>query len=325
MRRDGNYRYFLSVGAVAPEKKRIIDAVDQIRKAKEIVGSSDYDSQSPDEILVSWVLDQVEVINSRGLSEDVNHIARNLLTKVERYKQGPIMQEVLNFLTELMEISGTATDVFPSLYALLKKYKLNTNRITDLEFTIRYLEEFDIDWSKVTIDFAFGRGLEYYTGIIFEIHCDSEMLGKTQTQVCGGGRYDTLIGDIGGREDVPALGFSFGLERLVLAMQGGDLEELGFLDVLVAPIGDEDEFHAALRLSCRLREQNFRTIVGSKSSNAKAHTRIADRLHVPFIIYLGENEMKNNSVTLKDLGTGKQLVCTFDEAMETIQKGVKKK
>lgn len=316
----------IPVGPVQPEKARIINAIDQIRKASRGAEDSNSDRQPPEETLIAWVLDQAEVVDSWRTTEDANLVARNLLTKVERYKQGPIMREVLNFLAELMDISGKAEEVFPSLYALLERHQLNTDRARELELTIQYLKEFDIDWDQVTIDFSFGRGLEYYTGVIFEIHCDnSEKLGEKQTQVCGGGRYDTLISIIGDCEDVPALGFSFGLERLLLVMPEDHLEGNGFLDVLVAPIGGEDEFRAALRLSTQLRARNLRTTVSSKGRKPKSQTSLADRLSIPFIIYLGENELDKGSVTLKDLRTGKQQECAFDEAVEIIERGANKK
>lgn len=322
---DALGKIHIPVGIVQPEKQRVIDAVDQIRSASRAAGPCESGSQPPDETLIAWVLDQAEVIDSRRTPEDASLIARNLLSKVERYKQGPLMREVLDFLGELMEISGTGPEVFPRLNALVEKYQMDNRRVMELELTIRYLEEFDVDWDKVTIDFAFGRGLEYYTGVIFEIHCDSDRLGATQTQVCGGGRYDTLIRIIGGHEDVPALGFSFGLERLVLALGEDNLEKPNYLDVLVAAIGGEDEFSAALRLATRLRAQKLRVTMGPKGRTAKAHTSIADRLGIPYTIYLGENELKNGSVTLKDLSTGYQSEYTFDEALEILKKGTERK
>lgn len=317
----------ISMGSVPLEKQCVIDAIDQIRISRNSIVEKPFDSDSrpPEEILIAWVLDQAERVDSRrsrSTPEDTSLIAQNLLKKVERYKQGPVMREVLDFLGELMDVSGTGPEVFSSLHALVEKYQLNTSRVTELESTIRYLKEFNIDWNKVKIDFSFGRGLEYYTGVIFEIHCDSDRLGTAQTQVCGGGRYDTLIRIIGGHEDVPALGFSFGLERLVLAMAEDKLEKPAYLDVLVAAVGSENEFCAALNLATRLREQNLRVTVGSKGRTMKAQTSTADKLNIPYVIYLGENELKSNSVTLKELNTGDQSECTFDEALKIIRRGV---
>lgn len=267
--------------------------------------------------VIAWVIETI--YGKTGDRRDSSEIAQNLLAKLERDKQKTLIQEALEFINKLIQISGHPPGVFDRAYSLLKDYDLDPKPINDLKEIVEYLECYSVDWTKVKIDFGFGRGLEYYTGMIFEIYCYSDELGLNQKQVCGGGRYDTLISDLGAPDRIPALGFSFGLERLVIAMPKSTTP-LSVLDVFVATMGGEAEYKYGLEITSKLRKANIKADIGPRGANFRELTGMAKRLNAGFVFYLGDEELQNRSVTLRNMKTKKQAKFPSDEALDKMRK-----
>lgn len=147
------------------------------------------------------------------------------------------------------------------------------------------------------------RGLDYYTKTAFEIQYAP--LGA-QSAVCGGGRYDGLIEECGG-EPTSAIGFAIGLERVLLALEKQNLLpkiEDGF-DILVAPLGSEAQA-AAFSVLCDLRGAGFKSDMDFAGRSLKAQMKQANKRSAPYVVILGEDEVKEGSVTLKNMQTGEQ-------------------
>ncbi len=156
---------------------------------------------------------------------------------------------------------------------------------------------------RIKFDPSLARGLSYYTGAIFEIN-----VGKEIGSIGGGGRYDGLIGMFG-KEQIPACGFSLGLERILVVM-----EERGMFppelsdssaDVMVT-IWNEDAIGESLKLAAELRSQNLRVLVYPEADKLGKQFKYADSIKIPFVCVLGESELADNKVTLKNLSTGEQ-------------------
>ncbi len=155
--------------------------------------------------------------------------------------------------------------------------------------------------------------MSYYTGAIFEINVP-DFAGS----LGGGGRYDGLIGMFG-KEQIPACGFSLGLERILLMM-----EERGMFppelsdssaDVMVT-IWNEDAIGESLKLAAELRKENLRVFVYPEADKLGKQFKYADSIKVPFVCVLGESELAENKVTLKNLRTGEQEVVAREELTE---------
>lgn len=269
--------------------------------------------------VVAWVIETIYG-NTRD-RRDSGEIAEHLLSKIRRDEQRAQIRETLGFIEKLTQICGHPEEVFPKVKALLNDYKLDIKPLDELQIIVKYLDHYQIDWSKVEIDFGFGRGLQYYTGMIFEIYCYTESLGESQKQVCGGGRYDTLISDLGGPRSVPALGFSFGFERLLLAMP--DTPDEPRLDAFVAPIGDEAELCYALEVAHQLRQAGLRTDVGPRGTSPRMLAGMAKRLESRFALFLGGDEMAGKYVTLRDMKAATQEKCSLEKVIKIITDGVK--
>ncbi|MGI5906273.1 MAG: histidine--tRNA ligase [Candidatus Pararuminococcus gallinarum] len=154
------------------------------------------------------------------------------------------------------------------------------------------------------------RGLDYYTRTVFEFV--SENIGAQGT-VCGGGRYDGLIGMLGGKE-TPALGFAMGLERLLLLMDktGCSFPEEPKCDIYIASMGEAASVKAC-ELAMRLREEGFFAQCDSMNRSLKAQMKYADKIGARYTLVIGDNELETGVAKLKNMATSQQIDVSFGE------------
>jgi histidyl-tRNA synthetase len=164
-----------------------------------------------------------------------------------------------------------------------------------------------------TVDPRLVRGLDYYTRTLFEIKGAAEKLGAGSTLV-GGGRYDGMVADLGGPQ-VPAIGFAAGLERLLIASEVADRP--GAVDALVAPLG-EAAGTAALGLARSLRRSGIRTEVDTRGTSLKSQLRRANALRARVVLILGDSELAEGVVQVKDLDAHTQERMTLDQAIRVV-------
>lgn len=168
--------------------------------------------------------------------------------------------------------------------------------------------------SAMGIDFVVNptivRGLDYYTRTVFEFV--SENIGAQGT-VCGGGRYDGLIGMLGGKE-TPALGFAMGLERLLLLMDktGCSFPEEPKCDIYIASMGEAASVKAC-ELAMRLREEGFFAQCDSMNRSLKAQMKYADKIGARYTLVIGDNELETGVARLKNMATSQQIDVSFGE------------
>jgi len=169
---------------------------------------------------------------------------------------------------------------------------------------------------SLKIDASLARGLSYYTGEIFEVNVP-DLAGS----IASGGRYDGLIGMFG-KEQIPACGFSLGLERILLVMAEHEMfpKELktNSADVLVT-IWNEESIGESLALTNQLRQQGLRVTVYPEADKLGKQFKYASQINVPFVTVLGEDEIKNNTVTLKNMQTGEQETIAREIVSEKIK------
>lgn len=180
------------------------------------------------------------------------------------------------------------------------------------EDTKRFLEAAGFNYK---IDPMIVRGLDYYTKTVFEIISDS--IGS-QSTVCGGGRYDGLVEEVGG-PSIPGVGFGLGMERLLLVLesQGIEIPQPGACDVYFATIGEEARVKA-FELVQDLREVGISADMDHVGRSLKAQFKYADKLGARFVGTLGDNELASEELQLKEMATGKEETVSFDELREYI-------
>ncbi len=170
-----------------------------------------------------------------------------------------------------------------------------------------YLKAMNIEF---TVNPKIVRGLDYYTKTVFEFVTTD--IGAQGT-VCGGGRYDGLIEQLGGAK-TPSLGFAMGLERLILTMenQGCDFIVPKNCDLYIAPMG-ENALVKTMSLAKKLRDDGFMVEYDVMGRGIKAQMKYADKLNASFSMVIGDNEIESNSAKLKNMKTGEQTEILFDE------------
>ena len=179
----------------------------------------------------------------------------------------------------------------------------------------RYLNLLNLPFS---LSHRLVRGLDYYTRTVFEIAPEGET--GSQVAIGGGGRYDNLIEQLGGRP-TPAVGFATGIERLVLNLkkQGVAVPASPLPTMFIAYLGKEAK-DKALRLACNLRESGLRVILSMGERSLRAQLRYANSQHTPFVLIIGEDEIRSGKYILRDMGPSTPGHPTFDEVAKIVGK-----
>ena len=179
-----------------------------------------------------------------------------------------------------------------------------------------FLDEVGIEYE---LDDNLVRGLDYYTGVVFEYHYISS-LGKSYGALGGGGHYGHLISEIGG-PDIEGVGLAFGIERLVSVMKDDQLFDNieNNLDIYIMPIGDKALNEASI-LANFLRLNGYSTDICLESKNISQMFKKAERRKAKFAIVIGDDELKNNSINLKNLSSKEQFNVKKDDLLETLDR-----
>jgi histidyl-tRNA synthetase len=167
---------------------------------------------------------------------------------------------------------------------------------------------------ECVVDKLLVRGLDYYTGVVFEIKSHDKNLGAQSTML-GGGRYNKLVEELGG-PSLPAVGFAIGLERVLLALESvEDLAASKSVDAFIFPIGKKAE-QASILVSTILRSAGISCDLNHLNKNLKSAFKLVERMNAKNIIIIGDEELKNNSVTIKNQETKIETKVSFDKIVD---------
>jgi histidyl-tRNA synthetase len=209
----------------------------------------------------------------------------------------------LNKVKPIIKASGTNQERLQFLAEYLKSSEIGRKGVEELSFVLDSIETLGLVKSKCVLDITLARGLNYYTGAIFEV----EVLDVQMGSVGGGGRYDDLTG-IFGMKNLSGVGISFGLDRIYLC-----LEELGLFPtdefsgtlVLFANYGEQEAL-ASLKVLKELRLKNVASEMYPSNAKMKKQFDYASKKGIPFLAMIGSNEMDTNVIKLKNLESGEQ-------------------
>ena len=227
--------------------------------------------------------------------------------------------EILKFIA----IAGGNEQVLAALEFYRGRNEVFDEGLDQLNTVVKYLSAFGVPAENFAVDLTIARGLDYYTGTVYETTLlDHPEIGS----VCSGGRYDNLAEYYTDRQ-LPGVGISIGLTRLfyVLGEQGllnPDLPTAP-VDVLILPM--IAELSPAVTLATRLRAAGIRTQLYTEQKKFKAKMSYADKLGVPYVVFLGDDEIAGNVVACKDMTSGEQTTLPFAETLALIQTGLAKR
>ena len=224
--------------------------------------------------------------------------------------------EILNFIA----IKGTNSQVLQALESYRGRHPLFDEGLSELNTLVKYLADFGVPESHFAVDLTIARGLDYYTGTVYE----TTMLDHPEIgSICSGGRYDNLA-EYYTEKQLPGVGISIGLTRLFFV-----LEDQGYLndqlntapaDVLILPM--TQDLSPAISLATRLRQAGVRTQIYGEQKKFKQKMTYADRLGVPYVVFLGEEEVAQGLAAVKDMTSGEQVKLSPADALAHIRAGL---
>jgi histidyl-tRNA synthetase len=270
-------------------------------------------------------LDKLDKIGREGVEKEL--VGRGIMTEAGR--------NLLDFFAGLGELERAAQIVADEraeaeavalnlatlgrLVEFVGDHEAGAHGIDELRSIIDFAAASNTD-ARIKIDPSLARGLSYYTGAIMEINVP-DLAGS----LGGGGRYDNLVGMFSG-QDVPACGFSLGLERIIVVMTEREMFPAALIsapaDVMVT-IWNEESINDSLALATELRGAGLRVDIYPEADKLGKQFKYASSRSIPFVAVIGEEERARNEVALKNLGTGEQQTLSCDRVAATIRESLK--
>ena len=261
-----------------------------------------------------------------GLSEQAGDVLRTIdkLDKIGADKVRALLTDTCGVTVEqadeilrFIACPGTSADKLAFLEQYRGRNETFDTGLDELRTVVGYLPAFGVPEENFELDLTIARGLDYYTGTVYE----TVLLGHPEVgSICSGGRYDDLAGYYTNKS-LPGVGISIGLTRLFYILQEQNMISDAVLtapaDVLILPM--TDDLSAAVSLASMLRAGGLRVQLYSEKKKFKAKIGYADKLGIPFVIFLGEDEIAQNVCALKNMDTGEQEAVTQAAALETIR------
>ena len=262
----------------------------------------------------------------QGLSEQSGDIMRTVdkLDKIGPDKVRTLLTEDVGLTAEhadeILKFMAIDGDVLAALGQYRGRNEIFDTGLDELAAVVENLSNFGVPTENFAVDLTIARGLDYYTGTVYEtMLLDHPEIGS----VCSGGRYDNLAGYYIDKP-LPGVGISIGLTRLfyVLGEQGmlNPALPTAPADALILPM--TDDLGPAIRLATALRAGGIRTQLYTEAKKFKAKMSYADKLGIPYVLFLGEDEIAQGKCSVKDLRTGVQETVSPEEAAEKIAAGI---
>lgn len=244
------------------------------------------------------IIDKIEKIGAQKVQEELIELG--------------IAQKEIETIMNFIKISGTNKEKIETLKQLGIKSEIFNTGLNELEQVTNLIKVCGVPEKNFEIDLTIARGLDYYTGTVYETFLDEY---KKLGSVCSGGRYENLA-EYYTDKKLPGVGISIGLTRFFYQARKEGLiksEKTSISKVLVLPMTDNLE--KCMEIASKLREAKINTEIYLENKKIKAKFKYADKLNIPFAIVIGDDEIENNKVTLKNMTTGEQETLTIEDVI----------
>lgn len=217
-------------------------------------------------------------------------------------------------LKPIFELSGSNHNKLESLKLVLQNSETGLKGVEEVETVLNYFEILPLN-TELELDLTLARGLNYYTGAIFEVKAKDVQIGS----ICGGGRYDDLTG-VFGLKDVSGVGVSFGADRIYDVMEQLNIfpqEIVASTKIMFVNFGEKEE-KFCLPLVQKLRDKEINAEIFPESAKMKKQMTYANNKNIPYVVLVGENEMQKGVLTVKNMQTGDQSEMTFEDLIKKL-------
>ena len=232
---------------------------------------------------------------------------------VELEKEG-LLKTSIEKLQPIIQLSGSNDEKLNTIAEVLANSEIGLKGVEEVRFILNTLKQIELK-NEIQLDLTLARGLNYYTGAIFEVKALDVEIGS----ITGGGRYDNLTG-IFGMPNLSGVGLSFGADRIYDVLNALDLypkESISNTQLLFINFG-EKETNYVLPFVTKARQANIRTELFPDSVKMKKQMAYANAKHIPFVVLAGDNEIEQGKVTLKNMTTGEQILVSPEDLIEKV-------
>ncbi|MBQ7150384.1 MAG: histidine--tRNA ligase [Prevotella sp.] len=230
-------------------------------------------------------------------------------------RENGISEEAIQKLQPIIALEGTNEEKLATIKQVLAGSEIGVKGVEETQYILDTLKSFDMK-NEIQLDLTLARGLNYYTGAIFEVKALDTAMGS----IGGGGRYDNLTG-IFGMPGLSGVGVSFGADRIYDVLEALDLypkETINATQVLFINFGEKETAYC-LPIVNKARQAGIRTEMFPDSAKMKKQMNYANAKNIPFVVLAGENEINAGKVTLKNMTTGEQTLVTADELIAAVK------
>ncbi|MEX2380284.1 MAG: histidine--tRNA ligase, partial [Vicingaceae bacterium] len=316
----GRYREFYQCDADIIGSDSLLNEVELIKIFDEVLselGMQDFSIKMNNRKILSGI---AELIGRSDKIVDIT-VAIDKLEKIGRDKVNEELQQKgltnpeIDQIQPLFELKGNNKEKISQLKDYLRDSEVGLEGIAEVEKILKVISQWSLKRAKVEVDVTLARGLDYYTGAIFEVVSNEVKMGS----ICGGGRYADLTG-IFGLTNMSGVGISFGADRIYDVMEELELfpNQLSqSTQLFFVNFGEKEESYV-LPLLQKAREKGIRAEIYPESAKMKKQMKYADQKNIPYVLVVGDEEMKSGQLSLKNMKTGEQEKIDFNELIERI-------
>ncbi len=281
------------------------------------LGFEDFTIKINNRKILSGFFSSIEIDDAHLVLRTVDKLEKIGMKKVEEeLEANGLSQDQIHSIKRFIQIEGSNDEIINALSEMRIDDDLFKEGLDEIETVVKYLRLFEVPESNFAIDLTIARGLDYYTGTVYETLLDEyPSIGS----VCSGGRYDNLA-TYYTKQQLPGVGISIGLTRLFYQlMEAGiiNTQESSLTKVLVIPM--EGYMDESIKLAAALRKEDIFTQIYLEETKLGKKFNYADKMGIPFVIVIGEEEKKTGEYTLRDMKSGQQTKYDLNSLIEVLK------
>jgi len=281
-------------------QKLSVNALIKINNRKILQGITEMIGQADKFMDITVVIDKLDKIGEAGVIDEL-------------LKSG-LSSASVSSLDPILKLTGSNKEKLQIIKVALEDSEIGLKGVEEVETVLNYFEILPLN-TELELDLTLARGLNYYTGAIFEVKAKDVQIGS----ICGGGRYDDLTG-VFGLKDVSGVGVSFGADRIYDVMEQLNIfpqEIVASTKIMFVNFGEKEE-KFCLPLVQKLRDKEINAEIFPESAKMKKQMTYANNKNIPYVVLVGENEMQKGVLTVKNMQTGDQSEMTFEDLIKKL-------